>query len=249
MAASEVNPDNAPPRQERTELFAPGWHTAVVVVILLLLTGIAAWRAATSPLTGLSSRDRIANYATVFVWEWLTVAFIAWGVRKRGHRLADLTGGRWKSAGTFGRELGISILFLLGAAVILGVLRWAVRDTTSAGLRNLLPDGPAEMSVWVALSATAGFCEETIFRGYLQKQFARLTGSEDAALVLQAVVFGACHGYQGVKSAFVIGVYGCLFGLLANYMHNLRPGMMAHFLQDSMAGVAGRALLRHLPTG
>ncbi len=237
----------SPPNQERTELFAPVWHTAVVVIFLLLLTAIAAWRAATSPSTGLSSLDRIANYATIFVWEWLTVAFIAWGVRKRGHRLADLTGGRWKSAGAFGRELKISLLFLLGAAIVLGALRWALRDTTGQGLRNLLPDGPIEMTIWLALSATAGFCEETIFRGYLQQQFARLTHSLAAGLVLQAVLFGTCHGYQGVKSAFVIGVYGCLFGLLANYMQNLRPGMMAHFLQDSMAGLAGRALLKHIP--
>jgi membrane protease YdiL (CAAX protease family) len=133
--------------------------------------------------------------------------------------------------------------------VILGSIRFALRDTPSQSVRNLLPDTPAEMAVWVALSATAGFCEETIFRGYLQKQIARMTGSTNAGLVLQALVFGACHGYQGVKPMITITVFGLLFGLLANFVQNLRPGMLAHFLQDTLAGLAGRAILKRLPAG
>jgi len=39
-----------------------------------------------------------------------------------------------------------------------------------------------------------------------------------------------------------ICVYGCLFGLLARWRGSLRPGMMAHFLQD---GVGGLLLAAH----
>jgi membrane protease YdiL (CAAX protease family) len=216
---------------------------------LLALTLLSGWRVWSSPVIELSSRDRIANYATVFVWEWLTVAFIAWGIRKRGHRLAGLIAGRWATPEAFWRDLGISVLFLMCSGVVLGLIRLALRDTTSASVRNLLPDGIAEMAVWVALSATAGFCEETIFRGYLQQQFTRLTRSARMGLVLQAVIFGACHGYQGIKSMVTVGVYGLLFGLLANYVQNLRPGMLAHFLQDTVAGLAGRAIIKRLPPG
>jgi CAAX protease family protein len=249
MAAPDITCAATPSSREQSGLVAPAWHTAVVVVFLLALTGLSAWRVAGSPALELSSRDRMANYAMVLVWEWVAVAFIAWGVRKRGHRLADLIAGRWPTAGSFFRDLGISLLFLLGSAMVLGSLRWALRDTTTQAVRNLLPDGPAEMVMWVALSATAGFCEETIFRGYLQKQFSRLLHSAGAGLVLQAIVFGACHGYQGLKPMITIGVYGLLFGVLANRVQNLRPGMLAHFLQDSVAGLAGRTLLRHLPAG
>ena len=35
----------------------------------------------------------------------------------------------------------------------------------------------------------------------------------------------------------VIAVYGCLFGLLALWRKNLRPGIIAHILQDSLAGL------------
>jgi membrane protease YdiL (CAAX protease family) len=36
----------------------------------------------------------------------------------------------------------------------------------------------------------------------------------------------------------VITIFGCLFGLLAQWRRSLRPGMIAHFLQDSSALLA-----------
>ena len=41
----------------------------------------------------------------------------------------------------------------------------------------LIPGTTLELLVWFCLSATAGICEEIIFRGYLQRQFAAFTGS------------------------------------------------------------------------
>ena len=43
---------------------------------------------------------------------------------------------------------------------------------------------------------------------------------------------------------FIIAVYGCLFGLLAEWRRSLRPGMMAHFLQDSVLGLVGRHFVK-----
>jgi hypothetical protein len=92
---------------------------------------------------------------------------------------------------------------------------------------------------------TAGFCEEFIFRGYLLKQFYAITGSDAAAVAIQAVCFGIAHSYQGVKSMVTITVYGALFGILAVYRKSLRPGMIQHAMQDSFAGL-GLALLKRL---
>jgi membrane protease YdiL (CAAX protease family) len=109
----------------------------------------------------------------------------------------------------------------------------------------LAPSSVPEMIMWVILAATAGFCEEFIFRGYLQKQFRAITGSDVAAVAMQAVCFGIAHSYQGVKSMVTITVYGALFGILAIYRKSLRPGMIQHTMQDSFSGL-GLALLRHL---
>jgi uncharacterized protein len=101
----------------------------------------------------------------------------------------------------------------------------------------LLPHGPVEIAFYLLLTATAGFCEEVIFRGYLQRQFTVLTRSVAGGIVLQGIVFGASHGYQGWKFMLMISVYGVTFGLLAAWRRSLRPGIIAHFLQDAVGGI------------
>jgi hypothetical protein len=114
----------------------------------------------------------------------------------------------------------------------------------------LAPSNFPEMIVWIILSVTAGFCEEFIFRGYLQKQFHAITGSDAAAVAMQAVCFGIAHSYQGVRSMVTITLYGALFGMLALYRNSLRPGMIQHAMQDSFSGLTLAVLKRlgKLPT-
>ena len=104
----------------------------------------------------------------------------------------------------------------------------------AASIRSLLPQQPIEMVLWVALSISAGVCEEVVFRGYFQKQFQAWTRSMWIALLLQAVLFGISHGYQGV-AALKITIFGCLFGLFAWWRKSLRPGIIAHALTDILA--------------
>lgn len=242
-------PPSAPPHPEEASLIAPAWHTAAVIVFLLGVSGFEAWKGALSPIGNEGGRARLANYAVVIVWEWLTVAFIAWGLRRRGHRLSSVIGGSWPRVMAFFRDLGIAILFLLGSTVILGIIQFALKSRTNQTVRNLLPQTLVEIVAWILLAATAGFCEETIFRGYLQQQLGRIAGNASAGLVLQAVIFGACHVYQGVKPAVTITVYGALFGLLAARMRSLRPGMLAHFIQDGAGGLILREVLKRMPAG
>ena len=96
----------------------------------------------------------------------------------------------------------------------------------------LTPRGVAEVTLWVMMSLTAGFCEELVYRGYLQRQFQALTSSFTVAVLVQAVLFGIAHWYQGVKMVIVITVLGILFGILAHWRKSLRPGMIAHAWGD-----------------
>jgi uncharacterized protein len=89
--------------------------------------------------------------------------------------------------------------------------------------------------IWLGMSATGGFCEELTFRGYLIRQFSAWTGSRVLAIVLQGVVFVLAHGYYQ-KVMIVIMVQGWLLGLLAYWPKSLRPGMLAHGLQDAIGG-------------
>jgi uncharacterized protein len=98
------------------------------------------------------------------------------------------------------------------------------------------------MSMWILLSVTAGICEETVFRGYLQRQFMALTKSVPIGILLSAVAFGAAHSYQGLAGAARIGLQGALLGILANWRKSVRPGMIAHAWGDAFAGALARLL-------
>ena len=76
-----------------------------------------------------------------------------------------------------------------------------------------------------------------IFRGYLQRQFIALTKSVPAGILLSGAAFGAAHAYQGFRMVILIGLYGTMFGVLAHWRGSVRPGMIAHALQDSLSGV------------
>ena len=176
--------------------------------------------------------------------EWGLTGFIWLGIRGRGVRMVELIGGRWPSLWAVLRDLGIAALFLIASNLVLTALTHVLKATPGRGIRAIFPNGPTEVALFVMLALTAGICEEILFRGYLQRQFAALTKSAAAGLTLQAIAFGAAHGYQGTKHMCIIAVYGCLFGLLAYWRRSLRPGMMAHFIQDSVGGLVGRHLLK-----
>ena len=107
-------------------------------------------------------------------------------------------------------------------------------DSTGGTLR-IVPGRDYRLGALFPL--TAGFCEEAIFRGYLQKQFHALTGSAAIAVLAQAILFGIAHGYQGLKNVIVITVLGLLYGLLALARGILRPGMIAHVWSDVYGGL------------
>ena len=84
---------------------------------------------------------------------------------------------------------------------------------------------------------SAGICEEVVFRGYFQRQFAAFTKSKWIGLVLQATLFGIAHGYQGIGSCMLIVVFGLIFGATAMWRKSLRSGMIAHAATDILGGL------------
>lgn len=163
----------------------------------------------------------------LLIWLWL---------RRRGLRLGDLAGGRWRSPGAFFRDIGIAVAFLVLTVPVVGVLVHLAFGNTNSHLAQMTPKTPLELCVWVVLSATGGFCEEIIFRGYLSRQFSGWTNSPVVGLIAQAVLFGLAHGYYH-GAMVVIMLDGLFYGLLARWRKSLRPGMLAHGLQDAVGGL------------
>jgi membrane protease YdiL (CAAX protease family) len=184
----------------------------------------------------------IPIYLSVTGMNWL-LAYFAWrGVRKHGGGVNALIGGRWGSRRDVLRDLGIAVLFW-GAFV---AVAWSMDALLGHGSEKsvdvLLPRTVLEIVVWIATSASAGFCEELVFRGYVQRQGLALSQSATVAVALQGLIFGLMHAYQGWRAVVTISVLGMMFGGLAAWRKTLRIGMVAHTWQDVWAG-----WLSHLP--
>ena len=223
------------PAVESRETIAPAWHTIVLLLVVAALSAVSSFSHGPSPIG--FGRGKVVGYLSVLVSQWLVILFIWWGIRGRGFSLRDLAGGSWQRWTGPLRDLGIAIAFLIVSAGVLAAASHLLRADSGDMVARLAPHTAPEIVAYLALCATAGFCEEIIFRGYLQRQFAAWTGSAPAGVLLQAIAFGAAHGYQGPRLMTVITVFGCLFGLLAQWRGSLRPGMMAHFLQDALLTV------------
>jgi membrane protease YdiL (CAAX protease family) len=215
--------------------------TMHTVGLLLILSGVAVLTYfSTGRMRVAEHPHRVRLYVTTMILEWLLTAYVLVGVRLHHTSLQEVTGAKWKNAKEFFRDLGIALAFWIGALFILALLGYLLKF--KGNVRYLAPESTTETILWVAVSVTAGICEEAIFRGYLQKQFTAWTGNETVGLLLSAAAFGAGHAYQGAKATVILGAYGLMFGILAQQRKSLRPGMITHSLHDTVAGLAVRLL-------
>jgi sodium transport system permease protein len=103
-----------------------------------------------------------------------------------------------------------------------------------------LPKRFATADTWLLLLCTAAIpaiCEELAFRGFILSGLRRL-GNSRRAVVISAIFFGISHGLlQQEISAFVLGL---LLGFLAVRCGSILPGMIFHFLHNSMTVLAAK---------
>jgi CAAX protease family protein len=232
---------------DRFALVASPRHTARFVAVFLgisALLAVGAMRAGASPGAMDPARSHVGQYLAMLALLWGLLWFAWRGLRARGTALRDLVGDRWRSPAGVLMTIVTAVVFLFVAQGILSMTKHGLalvgQSNAAESQRTdalLLPHGLIESALWVLLSASAGFCEEIVFRGYLQRQFSALTRNEAAGLAISALVFGLGHSYQGWRSVMVITIYGLLFGLLARVTRTLRPGILAHALQDLTSGL------------
>jgi len=206
-------------------------------VLLLAVQAFFAYRGAThaAELRSGISGSRMQLYEQTMLVEWLTLGLVILGVWVHRAPLSSVLGARWKSVGSFLLDLGVGAAFLMVAVIVQSALGAHSANGPDQATQFLLPRGARETTTWLALSLTAGICEEGIFRGYFQQQFTALTRNVPAGVLLQALLFGASHLYQGAGHAAQIALLGAASGLLVYWRKSVRPAMMAHALQDSLA--------------
>lgn len=242
-----------PAAEAKAGLIAPVWHTVAIIAVLLAFS----LGGAHSQAQAVARYGRITLYVQTMIFEWAMVAFIWLGVRMRGVSLREIIGGKWSTPEDALMDVAIAAGYWIVAISVLAAAKFALGLASFNQAENvrqiqqmkqtfgfLVPKGTKESIAYIALTISAGFCEEVIYRGYLQRALTALSGVAAVGVVAQAILFGASHGYQGAKYMAAIAVYGLMFGALAWWRKSLRPGMMAHFWQDFLSGFLLKAFLK-----
>jgi membrane protease YdiL (CAAX protease family) len=111
------------------------------------------------------------------------------------------------------------------------------------GVESLVPHNRSELRSWIAVSVSAGFCEEFIFRGYLIWAFQPVVGLWGAA-AFSVVLFAAAHAYQGALGVVASGAVGAVLTLVVLAFGSLLPAMALHAILDIGQGLVAWLVLR-----
>ena len=183
---------------------------------------------------------------------WMT---LMWVLVAGGMALWIANGRAWRALGfTFSPGWGFYLALGLNLAFVViqgrGASQVARKPRARAKLREtyaklvvILPHTRTELSWFLALSLTAGFCEEFIFRGYLiwaLQPWASWWG----AAVIAVILFALGHAYQGVSGIVRTGILGAVMTLVFAISSSLWPAILLHALIDIGSGLIAWLVLR-----
>ena len=133
-------------------------------------------------------------------------------------------------------DVGIACATLLTMAIIgnLGNALLGPLQQGSAAFRSMVAQNSVEAFAFLAAAVTAGFVEEFIFRGYIQRQCQAVFGNTLLASALQVIIFTVGHVYQGSIRLVPVLLIGALLTAVALWRRSLVPGMIAHGLGDGL---------------
>ena len=166
------------------------------------------------------------------------VLVLIWAKRSRTpwHEIGYVRPRSWFGGLLIGVALGIGLKFLMKAIVmpLLGA------DPVNQTYHYLVGNGYAAMAMVPFMIVTAGFGEETFFRGYLFERFGKLLGDSAGAkaltVVLTTIFFSSLHYFdQGLAGAQQATMTGLVFGTIFAFTGRLWSLMCAHAAFDLTA--------------
>lgn len=222
---------------------------ALIAVVWPLFEIYVDWPAFLRLLREQPDRARVLAYSRSLALQWVVAAV--------GAMLWLRAGRTWAALGVRtpeGLRLWASAaLVLLAAAMYARQLAGVVRSAeTRARLRkyldrtklgDVLPHTAGELRWMLALSVTAGVCEELLYRGLLIGMLAPWLGWWGAA-ALGVPLFGVLHAYQGRTGMIRTAIVGAALTGLVAATGSLLPAMALHALIDVGSGLVTWTVLR-----
>jgi membrane protease YdiL (CAAX protease family) len=226
----------------------PDFLYLALIAILLLLDYFVLWpvflrRSQTDP-----GRARIWIWSAWMTMLWTLVAagIAVWLIEARAWGALRLISPHgWRLWGAIGLVLALAMTY---GRTVLRIARSKRPKRIKLGnphAEKYSPHTRSELGWWMALSLTAGFCEEFLFRGYLIWAFQPMFGLWGAA-AFSVAVFAVAHAYQGVKGILGTGIVGILLTLVVLISESLLPAMALHALIDIGQGLIAWLVLRQV---
>ncbi len=221
-----------------------------VLVTVLLIATLVEWRWVwprfLKRLASGVSNVRVRFYHAAVLGQWLValslIEFWAWRGRPWHWILLSPAAPL---------RLGIGMAF---AVLLVGFLYWQrvevlkreeAIDKVRAQIESvarLLPHTPRERKAFWIVSATAGICEELLYRGFMIWYLALWMGPI-AAVIVSSLLFGLGHIYLGWSHIPKTALAGLLFACLALASGSLWPAVLLHAAIDWNSGELGFRVL------
>jgi membrane protease YdiL (CAAX protease family) len=202
------------------------WTTFLVGVLPILL--IAQARIAGQAM----ELPRTSIYASSAISLWILAAVTMIVAIASDFTPAGLGFARLPIPGAVG---WIAAVTGLGVAVLFAARAIGVREPPI--VEYLMPRTRRENIAFFGLSATAGVCEELVFRGYLIPVLDYETGSIVIAVVMSSALFGVLHAYQRPAGAVRAGILGAILAAPLLATGSILPSIIAHAAIDIIAGI------------
>jgi membrane protease YdiL (CAAX protease family) len=224
-------------------LFAPeAWLLTFGFVVVLPALGYVRFRRLAAPAgSSMPAGAKVAFYGRVMVSQWLLAAAMLVVATLHGLTPAAVGEQLADARLTAGVTLGLVAVIAVGAAVVSWRVRRACPESLAKSLGRMgrfAPAFGAEMAGFALLSATAGICEELLYRGWLVNLLRAATGSVWLAVAVGAAVFGLAHAYQGIAGVLRAAFVGLQLALLFVFVGSLVPGQVLHAAVDLLVGYA-----------
>jgi membrane protease YdiL (CAAX protease family) len=213
------------------------WYTTVLAVVYGLLIALVAanvWPLLLLHLGAPLAAGAEVLFLSLYIW-WAAGGGPprAWqAARAARFRATSLTPTQW----TWGLLAAVFFAVTVHAAIVVlfRLVPFPVADFRHGYDFSFIPSLPLKWLAVVVSAASAGICEETGFRGYMQLPLERRHGAPSAILI-SSLGFMLVHLSKGWATLGMVPIVfgaGVLLGILAWASGSLIPSIVGHILMD-----------------
>lgn len=206
--------------------------TYVSFVLILLFVAQSFLGDASSMFANMNETMRVLIYIVTIIFLWALYGTIYFAVVRENTFVKGIGLVKIRVL-DFARGFAILLTLFMTASIVTALMA-SIGFVMPGEVEMFLPQELFGKLLWVLMSFTAGFCEESVFRGYLITRI-RLLGkfsSWTVPVIISSLLFGIPHLYQGFAGAVVITILGAIFAVSFIRYKTIWPAIIAHFFLD-----------------